>query len=110
MEFVFRDRNLLTTIQTNYHFPAGLIVGLIFLFLEYLLDKLQNNKNPNRLMQHRDEEEIVQLIMDSFQGIQDHTEKLLTDKRRNSHEDSIVNFYDKLNLLRQDFISIKDTI
>ena len=61
-------------------------------------------------MQKSDLEEIVQLIMDNFQGIQDYTEKLLLYKKRNSHEDSIVNFYDKLNLLRQDFISINDII
>ena len=61
-------------------------------------------------MQKSDLEEIVQLIMDNFQGIQDYTEKLLLYKKRNSHEDSIVNFYDKLNLLRQDFLSIKDII
>ena len=110
MEFVFGVRYLLTIKQTNFHFPAGLIVGLIFLFLEYLLDKLQYNKNSNRQMQNSNVEEIVQLIMDNFQGIQDHTEKLLLYKKRNSHEDSFVNFYDKLNLLRQDFLSIKDII
>ena len=84
-------------------------MGLIFLFLEYLLDKIQNNENSNNLQtQIIDEEEIVELIMDNFQGIQDQTEKLI-DKRK-INDDSIGNFYDKLILLRQDFISIKDVI
>ena len=59
-------------------------------------------------MQKSDLEEIVQLIMDNFQGIQDQTEKLI-DKRK-INDSSIGNFYDKLILLRQDFISIKDVI
>ena len=84
-------------------------MGLIFLFLEYLLDKIQNNENSNNQQtQIIDEEEIVELIMDNFQGIQDQTEKLI-DKRK-INDDSIGNFYDKLILLRQDFISIKDVI
>ena len=83
-------------------------MGLILLLLEYLLDKLQNNKNSNSQTQIIDAEKIVELIMDNFQGVQDLTEKLID--KRNIHEDSIVNFYDKLILLRQDFISIKDVI
>ena len=92
-----------------YCFSGGLIVGLIFLFLEYLLDKIKNNENSNNHQtQIIDEEEIVELIMDNFQGIQDQTEKLI-DKRK-INDSSIGNFYDKLILLRQDFISIKDVI